>query len=149
MLVKNLTRVVKQSYQAWKDMNQRCYNPRSQRYKNYGGRGIEVCPQWRSNYLTFINDMGVKSPGYSLDRIDNNKGYMPENCRWATSREQALNRRTNVRVSYQEVTLTIDEWSKKVGVSFSAMKKRFARWEVSKAVNTPVLIQYVRGETHE
>jgi len=80
-------------YKAWVGMIQRCYNPKNRRYASYGGRGIWVCARWRAAFMNFYLDMGPRPAGYTLERIDNDAGYRPDNCKWGTQWEQAHNRR--------------------------------------------------------
>lgn len=90
----------KREWKTWDGMKQRCYNPKCKSYKHYGLRGVKVCDRWlgRDGFLYFYLDMGNKPEGSSLDRIDVNGDYCPENCRWATPLEQACNRRTNASI---------------------------------------------------
>jgi hypothetical protein len=80
---------------SYRDMVRRCMTPGHQRYASYGGRGITVCARWVNDFWAFVADMGERPPGLSLDRIDNDGPYAPENCRWATASQQSQNRRAS------------------------------------------------------
>ena len=102
-LRKNTGRTRHYLYSTWASLRNRCLNPKSRYYKNYGGRGITVCDRWLDHahgFENFLEDMGDRPNGCSLDRIDNNKGYGPENCRWADRVTQNLNKRTNCTEPY-------------------------------------------------
>jgi hypothetical protein len=126
-------------YKAWQQMFVRCYSPKSQSYANYGARGITVCESWHGSFETFFADMGPRpTPQHSLERIDNNQGYSPENCRWATMKEQSHNRRTNRLITHNGVTHTLSEWAESVGLSLQAFRQRLLRWSMEDALSTPV-----------
>lgn len=111
-------------YGCWQAMIARCENPKNERHKDYGGRGITVCPEWRGDFAAFFRDMGPGLQHESIDRKDPNKGYEKDNCRWATLEVQANNRRTTVRYDGK----TVREWSNALGVPYEAMKKRLRRY---------------------
>jgi len=108
---------------SWVAMMQRCYNPRAARYENYGGRGIKVCDQWHI-FAVFFADMGERPPGLSLERKDPHWHYCPENCRWATQREQSRNTTKTLRVTIKGETRTLLEWSEASGLSYYTLHKR-------------------------
>jgi hypothetical protein len=92
-------------------MRQRCLNPKNKGWKRYGGRGISVCPKW-AIFELFLEDMGKRPVGMTLERIDNSKGYYPDNCRWATPKEQSHNRRNNKPLTARGKTMLQVDWAK-------------------------------------
>jgi len=113
-------------YNIWCIMKRRCANPKSISYPLYGERGITVCERWLESFENFYADMGPRpTPQHSIDRIDNNLGYSPENCRWATQLEQQNNRRTTHQVTYNGKTLTLLEWSKETGIPVKLLRSRY------------------------
>jgi len=96
-------------YDTWNGMKQRCLNTNHKGYDDYGGRGIKVCDRWLNSFPNFLEDMGEKpGPEYSIDRIDNDGNYEPDNCRWATPSQQVLNQRRNCQKNKNQLTLTLD-----------------------------------------
>jgi hypothetical protein len=113
-------------HQVWRGMIQRCENPNDQAYKNYGGRGICVSEEWHE-FETFFEDMGFPPRGGTLERKDNNGPYSKENCRWATRREQALNKRSNTLVTAFGKTQSVSEWAKEIMIAERTLHNRLFR----------------------
>ena len=116
-------------YKAWDSMRQRCNNPKKDHYKDYGGRGITVCDEWQNDFQAFYDwsmDNGY-AENLTLDRIDADGNYCPENCRWATVKAQQNNRRNNHLITYNGETHTIAEWSEIVGVNRNTLKGRIRK----------------------
>jgi hypothetical protein len=114
------------TYAAWVNMKGRCENTNRPDADNYVLRGITVCERW-DVFENFLADMGEAPEKSSLDRIDNNKGYYKENCRWATAKEQNLNKRNNVRYEYEGQSKTISEWAEEYGIGRVTLFKRLQR----------------------
>lgn len=133
-----LSRVGKRAkvYSIWHAMIQRCRNKRNVQYKNYGGRGIAVCQRW-SNILNFIKDMGHPAPKMTLERVDNNKGYSPGNCRWATQAEQARNKRGVRLITWNGKIKCLTDWAKELKLSHNGLKKRLRHRSFEDAVKRP------------
>ncbi len=124
-------------YNTWHRMIQRTTNPNDTRYDRYGGRGITVCERWRS-FENFYADMGDKpSVGMSIERINNDLGYFPENCKWATSKEQSNNTCRNHLITFEGRTQTITQWAREKGIKPVTLNSRFRNgWSVERALTT-------------
>jgi hypothetical protein len=123
-------------YHIWSSAIQRCSNPKNKRYSRYGGRGIKVCKRWLK-FENFYKDMGDKPDGKSLERINNNKGYSPSNCRWATIKEQQNNMHSNRNITYKGITKTLSQWAEFKGINKSTLAKRISRgWSIKRALKT-------------
>ena len=128
------------TYYSWCSMKARCSNPNDDSFKFYGARGIKVCERWAS-FENFLQDMGVRQDGTTLDRIDPNLDYMPNNCRWATTKEQQNNRRRHHWITFSGETRTISEWADVVGISPKTIATRLYRgWTAERALTTPPAI---------
>lgn len=120
-------------------MRARCYKPSSAAYYKYGARGIMVCDRWQS-FENFYADMGPKpSPLHTIDRIDGTKDYTPENCRWATPKEQQRNIRSNVVLHHNGRSMIAADWSKVTGLDAKTIQSRISKlgWTVEEALTLP------------
>lgn len=128
-------------YHIWRGMKNRCYNPKHEHYYLYGERGITICEEWDKDFMQFYE--WATTHGFredlTIDRIDNNKGYSPENCRWATPKEQQRNRRVTVFLNYKGERKPLAEWAEIKGINRKALEHRIrVGWPTEKALETPV-----------
>lgn len=131
----NRTRI----YRIWRGMLDRCNNKNIPIYRHYGARGIAVCERWHT-FENFLTDMGEPAPDQSIDRLNNNGNYEPGNCAWATKKQQARNRRSNVLWTYNGQTKTHAEWCEIIGISPSTLVARIWKgWSSEEIVKTPKL----------
>ena len=123
-------------YQTWHNMKQRCFNKNSSHYKNYGGRGIKVCDEWLE-FMNFYNwaMSNEYSEGLTIDRIDVNGNYEPDNCRWVDNKTQCNNKRNNHLITYNGKTHTMMEWSRLLNIKYDVLRFRLKRgWDIEKAL---------------
>jgi hypothetical protein len=135
-------------YGIFTDMHSRCYNPSVKHYERYGGRGVAVCERWYRNFEMFFADMGEPpTKTHTLERIDNTKGYSPENCTWATPSEQARNTRRNIIVVHQGTPYILQDALKKFGIPAYMISNRRTRKNLSAQVAfDQVVALYARGK---
>jgi len=111
-------------YPSWIQMKGRCYNTNHLEYPNYGARGIYVCERWRNNFAQFLEDVGERPKNHTLDRIDNDGPYSPDNCRWATLSTQARNTRQAHHLEYDGKKMTVVEWATELNMSPATLYTR-------------------------
>ena len=114
----------------------RCTNPSHKDYLSYGGRGISVCQRWLK-FENFLEDMGARPKGFSLERINNNGNYCPSNCKWATRKEQQRNTRSNRILEHDGKRMCLAEWAEELGINHRTLRSRLQRgWTISETLST-------------
>lgn len=127
-------------YMVWVNMNRRCRDSNATDYEFYGGRGIKVCERWRS-FENFYADMGELPKGKTIDRINNDSDYTPENCKWSTHKQQARNRRSNLVLTHNGKTMCATDWAEKVGMKPCTLYTRLhSGWPVDRALTEAVRV---------
>src|ERR1035437_1435821 len=112
-------------HSIWVGMRQRCYNPKTERFDRYGGRGISVCDRGNASFKNFYEDMGTRpSTSHSIERINNDGNYCPENCKWATQAEQSLNTRRNHIIEHDGKSMPLTQWAKELNINVRAVRSR-------------------------
>jgi hypothetical protein len=125
------------THRSWIAMRRRCRAKSHHGYSEYGGRGITICDRW-DDFLIFLADMGERPAGHTLDRIDNDGPYSPGNCRWAPAVVQMNNRRNTWRLTLNQETLSLTEWSERTGIPRRALAMRYhSGWTADKILTTP------------
>ena len=130
----------RREYRAWNALITRCTNPKAINWHLYGGRGITVCPAWRSSFEEFLAHIGpAPTQKHEIDRIDSDGNYEPGNVRWATHKEQENNRRNNVVLEYDGLSMTQSQWSEKLGIPVPTLSNRLnlLGWTVERALSAP------------
>lgn len=134
-------------YAIWSNMKRRCQNRNNPSYKWYGAIGTTVCEEWRDfePFYKWAMANGYRDD-FTIDRIDNSKGYSPDNCRWATAKEQSNNKRNNCLIEYNGKTQTISQWAEEYGLMYATLRDRLNRyhWDIEKALTTPTRRQTSR-----
>jgi hypothetical protein len=129
------------TYATWQNMRRRCLNPEDKSYESYGLRGITVCERWES-FSNFLEDLGDKPSGLTLERRNNELGYSPENCYYASHAQQSRNRRSNVLIEFQGHTRCLTDWAQLCGIKRLTLNARLAAgWPIEKALTAPVQIR--------
>ena len=139
-------------YKAWTNMRNRCNWEKDREYQHYGGRGITVCDEWQNSFEPFMK--WALSHGYNdtltIDRINVDGNYEPDNCRWITRKEQNNNMTSNVRLTYKGVTHNLTEWSQITGIKYQTLQGRIRRgWKVEDVLFRPISHDKYRNEVSE
>ena len=127
-------------YNVWSTMKRRCYSPGNTKYKNYGARGIQICDEWRNDFVAFYEwaiNSGYKE-GLTIDRVDVDEGYRPGNCKWATLLEQAQNKTNSTPITFRGKTMSVSMWARETGIKRETIKQRIANgWSIKDALTRP------------
>jgi hypothetical protein len=139
-------------YRVYSSMKQRCLNTNAEGYENYGGRGIKICEQWINSFEQFYKDMGQRpSLKHSIDRIDNDGDYSPENCKWSTQKEQMQHTTRTVKVTFNGETKSLEYWCKKFGICSNTIRGRIKRGvfkTYEEAILAPIKSKTKDGQEH-
>lgn len=136
---------------VWDGIKARCYNRRNPHYMNYGGRGIKMCTRWRFNFKNFLNDMGKRPDGYTIERIDNDGDYEPKNCRWATRKDQVRNCRQSCFVNFNGKKVFLKDACLSSGLNYKSVHYRIRKlgWTPQEALTEkPRFNSRWHGEPH-
>jgi hypothetical protein len=122
-------------YQIWLDMRNRCRNKKHRHFHRYGGRGIDYCVEWDdyANFHSWAMESGY-DPNLTIERKNNDRGYLPDNCQWATMKLQGNNRKTNIQITFNGKTQSRQQWAEKLGISSNALKFRLRHWSIEDAL---------------
>mgnify|MGYP006992064717 CR=1 FL=1 len=137
-------------YRIWLLMKNRCNNPKDKYYYCYGGKGVKVCDEWTNNFESFY-EWSIAS-GYndklSIDRIDSDKGYQPDNCRWTTNKEQQNNKTNNHYITYKGKTQSMKKWSEELKIDYSTLRNRINvyQWDIETALTAPTGYRYKKNK---
>ena len=127
------------TWESWSKMRHRCNDSRYRFYERYGGRGITVCERWQESFVNFLNDMGERPTGTTIDRIDFNGNYEPLNCRWSTQKEQMRNTSKTRWIQYKGDRKPMSQWAEELGLNPKVISQRLSRgWTINDALETPL-----------